>query len=234
MKFDPPLAKGILQKRYKRFLADVKTETGEIITVHCANPGSMLGLIEPGNRVCYSDSQNPKRKLPMSLEMIKVDGMWVGINTHLANRLAEASIKDGQIPTLDGYTSLCREVKYGENSRIDLLLENEGRRPCYVEVKSVTLSRQPGLAEFPDSVTTRGTKHLNELMAQVKDGARAVQLFVIQRGDCQRFSPAGDIDPTYAEALIKARNAGVEILALACQISPTGIRIEQPVSVELS
>ncbi|MBL4595611.1 MAG: DNA/RNA nuclease SfsA [Robiginitomaculum sp.] len=234
MKFDPPLLSGTLIQRYKRFLADVRLDDGETLTAHCANPGSMLGLVAPGNLVCLSDSQNPKRKLQMTLELVQVDGAWVGVNTHLANKLAEAAITDGRIAPLSGYTSIHREIKYGENSRIDLLLEAEGKPSCYVEVKSVTLSRSKGLAEFPDSVTTRGTKHLGELSAQVAAGARAVQLFVVQRSDCQTFTPAADIDPVYAAALSQAKQDGVEILAMTCQISPDGIAITNPIPVELA
>ena len=234
MKFDTPLLTGVLKQRYKRFLVDIETETGETITVHCANPGSMLGLTSPGNKVCYSDSKNPKRKLPMSLEMIKTNGAWVGINTHLANRLAEEAIINGTISKLQAYSSIRREVKYGQNSRIDLLLEHPERRPCYVEVKSVTLSRGNQLAEFPDSVTTRGAKHLGELENQVNNGARAVQLFVIQRSDCNQFSLAIDIDPVYSRALQQAKESGVEILAYGCDICPTQITINRQIECHIN
>jgi sugar fermentation stimulation protein A len=234
MQFDPPLISATLLKRYKRFLADVRFADGRETTVHCANPGSMLGLAAPGNPVWVSDSRNPKRKLPLSLEMIEVEGALVGINTHLANKLVEEAILGGQIAALRGYGSLRREVKYGQNSRIDFLLEDPARRPCYVEVKSVTLSRTKRLAEFPDSITARGTRHLGELEAQIAQGARAVQLFVVQREDCDLFRPASDIDPAYAKALAHAASAGVEIFTVKCEISPQGIRIDDPIAMEIT
>lgn len=232
MKYDPPLLAGTLIKRYKRFLADVELDDGRVLTVHCANPGSMLGLIEPGSPVFVSDSQNPKRKLLYSLELIKAKGAWVGINTHLANKLAEEAILAERIAGLAGYSQIRREVKYGQNSRIDLLLEAKNRRNCFVEVKSVTLSRTPALAEFPDSVTTRGTKHLGELAAQVTSGARAVQLFVVQRDDCTSFSAAADIDPNYAQGLRSAQAAGVEIMIVACHICSQEIYILDEIPLE--
>ncbi|MCF6292734.1 MAG: DNA/RNA nuclease SfsA [Robiginitomaculum sp.] len=233
MQYDPPLIPGKLLKRYKRFLADIEFADGEIRTVHCANPGSMLGLTEPGNGVFVSDSQNPKRKLLYSLELIDLGNTLVSINTHLANKLAEEAINADKIKQLSGYETIRREVKYGQNSRIDLLLEHQSRRPCYVEVKSVTLSRTSGLAEFPDSVTKRGAKHLFELSEQVKSGNRAVQLFVIQRSDCQQFNPAADIDPEYAAALTSAQKAGVEIVAMACNITAQENNITLEIPVQL-
>ncbi|MBL4617594.1 MAG: DNA/RNA nuclease SfsA [Robiginitomaculum sp.] len=233
MRYDPPLICGKLLKRYKRFLADIEFADGEIRTVHCANPGSMLGLIELGNGVFVSDSQNPKRKLLYSLELIDLGNTLVSVNTHLANKLAEEAINANLIQQLSGYDTIRREVKYGQNSRIDLLLEHQSRRRCYVEVKSVTLSRTSGLAEFPDSVTKRGAKHLFELSEQVKSGNRAVQLFVIQRSDCQKFSPADDIDPEYAKALAVAQNAGVEIIAMACNINAQENYITHEIPVQL-
>lgn len=232
MQYAPPLIPAKLVKRYKRFLADVVTDAGEAMTVHCANSGSMLGLATPGNRVWISDSQNPKRKLRFSLELMEVDGAMVGVNTHKANALAEEAIKAGIIKELNGYDNLRREVKYGENSRIDILLETDGKPPCYVEVKSVTLSRQSGLAEFPDARTTRGAKHLHEMAAQVQQGNRAVQLFLSQRNDVDRFAPAADVDPDYASALTDARKAGVEVLAITCHINPESIAVTGSLPLE--
>lgn len=232
MQYDPPLIPARLVKRYKRFLADVVTEAGEAMTVHCANSGSMLGLTEAGSRVWISDSQNPKRKLRFSLELIEVGQALVGVNTHQANALAEEAINSGRIDGLTDYDSLRREVKYGENSRIDILLESDTRPPCYVEVKSVTLSRQPGLAEFPDARTTRGTKHLHEMAEQVRQGNRAVQLYLSQRNDVDRFAPASDIDPDYAQALQQAVAAGVEVIAVTCHISPEGIAVSEALPLE--
>ncbi len=232
MRFPEPLVEATLIKRYKRFLADVRLGTGEEITVHCANPGSMLGLNTPGARVCISDSKNPKRKLQYSLEFIEMNGALVGVHTGRANALAEEAILDGMITPLNGYDDLRREVKYGTNSRVDFLLQNEGRRPCYVEVKSVTLSREQGLAEFPDSVSKRAAKHMDDLTNEVRKGNRAIVLFVVQRSDCSRFAPADDIDPAYSVALQRAREAGVEILVYGCRISCEGISVEDPVLFE--
>ncbi len=221
MRFDPPLSPGILVRRYKRFLADVTIE-GRAETVHVANPGSMLGLALPGSRIWLSRSSNAARKLPLSWELVEVDGNLVGINTGYANRLAEEAIRRGHIQELAGYAALRREVAYGEGSRVDFLLEGEGRPPCYVEVKSVTLKRG-ATAEFPDAVTARGARHLRELMAMRQAGSRAVMLFIAQRNDCQRLTIAGDIDPAYAAALARAQEAGVEVIAQACSVSPAGI-----------
>ena len=214
MRFHSPLLPGILVKRYKRFLADV--DLGEMIeTVHCPNPGAMLGLDIPGSRVFVSCSDNPNRKLKKTLEIVEVDKTLVGINTGHPNRLAEEAIGADLIPELAGYDTLRREVRYGENSRIDLLLSDGERPDCFVEIKNVHMSRQQGLMEFPDSRTKRGEKHLRELSAQAAAGARAVMLYVIQRDDGERFRLARDIDPAYAAAFDDAQAAGVEMLAWA-------------------
>jgi len=224
MKFDPPLTPGTLVQRYKRFLAHIDLD-GDIITAHCANPGSMTGLKDPGLKVWVSEAGNPKRKLKYDFQMVQIDCALIGVNTALPNRLVEEALKAGVIEPFTGYDNLRREVKYGESSRIDFLLSSEGRRDCYVEVKSVTLSRQPGLAEFPDSVTVRGTKHLRELTQIVKDGGRAVMLYLMQRNDCDRFALAADIDPNYAAAFKTARAAGVEVLVYDCVMSLSEIRV---------
>ena len=230
MRFDPPLLPGLLVRRYKRFLADVDID-GAVETVHCPNPGAMLGLDSPGSRVFVSRSDNPKRKLQKTLEIVEADNTLVGINTGHPNRLAEEAIAADVIPDLAGYETLRREVRYGENSRIDLLL-SEGSGPnCYVEIKNVHLSRQKGLMEFPDSRTKRGEKHLRELSAQVAAGRRAVMLYVIQRGDGERFRLARDIDPAYGEAFDAARVAGVEMLAWACSVGETEIRLQNPLPI---
>jgi len=232
MRFSAPLIEATLIQRYKRFLADIRLAGGEEMTVHCANPGSMLGLSTPGARVYISDSHNPKRKLRHSLELIEADGTLVGVHTGRANGLAEEAIVGGVIAPLSGYGTLRREVKYGEASRVDFLLEDENRPPCFVEVKSVTLSRSPALAEFPDSVSKRAAKHMDDLTREVNNGARAVVLFVVQREDCTRFAPAVNIDPAYATALQAARKAGVEMLVYGCRVNPTEICITRPVSFE--
>jgi len=239
MKFETRLVPGRLIKRYKRFLADVVLDSGEEITAHCANPGAMTGLKEPGARIWLSISDNPKRKLKYSWELIEVKegrkralvGRLVGINTNVPNGIVAEAIQDNQIPELGGYGTLRREVKYGAASRIDILLADEGRPDCYVEVKNVHLMRRQGLAEFPDSVTKRGTKHLGELANMVRGGARAVMLYLIQRTDADAFSIASDIDPAYGRAFEEAEQAGVEMLAYDCHISLSAINVAGPVSV---
>ncbi|MFT0892829.1 DNA/RNA nuclease SfsA [Pseudochelatococcus sp. G4_1912] len=242
MQFDHPLIEGRLLRRYKRFLADVEIGN-EVTTVHCANPGAMLGLTAPGNRVWLSRSNNTKRKLPLSWEMVEADfdGVThcVGINTSHPNTLAADAIRAGQIPELSGYSTLKREVRYGDArygtaSRVDILLEADGRRPCYVEVKNVHLMRQEGLAEFPDCVTARGARHLEELGDMVEAGNRAVMLFVIQM-PARRFCLAADLDPAYAKAFARARVRGVECLAMACHVAPetpAHVVISHPVPID--
>lgn len=232
MDFTQTLISGRLVRRYKRFLADVILDgDGSEITAHCANPGSMLGLNAPGSRVYLSRSDNPARKLPLSWELIEADGVLVGISTAHPNRLVEEAILAGSVPGLSGYPELRREVKYGVNSRIDILLEAPDRPRCYVEVKNVHLMRQPGLAEFPDSVTARGAKHLRELSDMVREGHRAVMVYLVQRPDCDRLAMASDIDPAYAEALVEARAAGVEVIAIGCSVTPEAIRVNRVVEV---
>lgn len=196
MEFPSPLSRGRLLRRYKRFLADIELESGGEIVAHCANPGSMMGLAEPGSEVWLSPNTNPKAKLDWRWELVRVAGDYlVCINTAHPNRVGEEAIAAGAIPDLTGYGSLRREVKYGANSRIDILLEDPGRPPCYVEIKSVTLRRpdgaHPTAAEFPDAVTKRGAKHLMELANVAENGGRAVMLYLVQRGDCDHFREIG-------------------------------------------
>lgn len=235
MQFPEPLKTGRLIKRYKRFLADVKLDSGEEITAHCANPGSMLGLAEPGSRVWLSQNDNPKRKLKFSWELIEVDlgagPVLVGINTGLPNALVAEAIQSGAIAELSGYPALRREVKYGVNSRIDILLENNDLSRCYVEIKNVHLMRKSGLAEFPDSVTTRGKKHLVELSNMVSEGHRAVMVYLVQRGDAEEFSLARDIDVAYGEAFDAAGEAGVEALAYDCEITQQAIQVSRRIPI---
>lgn len=235
MRFASPLIPATLVRRYKRFLADVVLPDGREVTVHVANPGAMTGLAMPGLRVWLSQSKNPARKLAYSWELVEADlgsgPELVGVNTGHPNTLAGEAIAGGTIVELTGYPALRREVRYGHNSRVDLLLEAEGRPPCYVEVKNVHLMRAKGLAEFPDSVTARGAKHLDELAAQVAQGHRAMMVFLIQIGSADRLAIAGDIDPRYAAAFDRARTAGVEAFAYRCTISLEGIAVAGPVPI---
>lgn len=233
MRFSAPLVEGRLVRRYKRFLSDVELYTGEMVTAHCANPGSMLGLTTPGSRVWLSRSDNPKRKLAFSWELIEVDlgrgATLVGINTSSPNGAVASAIQNDLIPELTGYASLRREVRYGGNSRIDILLEDEARPPCYVEIKNVHLMREAGLAEFPDSVTARGAKHLAALSQMAAASARAVMVYFVQRGDADAFALAEDIDPTYAAAFRAAAASGVEALALVSSLSLEGLSPPRPI-----
>lgn len=235
MKFEHKLIPGALIKRYKRFLADVRLAGGEIITAHCANSGSMMGLKDQGSRVWLSPRTNPKAKLDFKWELVEVDGTLVGINTSRPNALVEQAILDGTITELAGYQNLRREMKYGCNSRIDIFLSGprSGNKNCYVEVKSVTLCRRENFAEFPDSVTARGTKHLNELRQMVADGHRAMMLYLIQRNDCTSFQLARDIDPAYAAAFRAALNGGVEAVCYGCVLTPKEIIIGKRLPMRL-
>ena len=226
MRFPSPLIAARLVRRYKRFLADVELEGGEVVTVHCANPGSMLGLAEPGMRVLLSRSDKPGRKLPLSWELVEADGWLVGINTSLPNRLVEEAIGAGAIAELAGYGEIRREVAYGARSRVDFLLRGEGRPEAYVEVKNVHFSRRPGLAEFPDSVTARGARHLAELAAMVAAGNRAVMVYLVQRSDSARLDICRDLDPVYAAAFDRARTAGVEMIAYRCRVTAGEIAVD--------
>jgi sugar fermentation stimulation protein A len=236
MRFPAPLTPATLVKRYKRFLADVALPSGESTTVHCANPGAMTGLSTPGARVWLSKSPNLNRKLAHIWELIEVDlgagSELVGINTAHPNALAAEAIAAGKIAELTGYAGIRREVRYGNKSRVDFLLEDAARPPCWLEIKNVHLMRTPGLAEFPDSVTTRGARHLGDLAAMAAAGQRAVMLFLIQIGSARRLTLARDIDPGYGRAFDAARRAGVEALAYRCAITCDGIEVADPVPIE--
>ncbi|MDR3494859.1 MAG: DNA/RNA nuclease SfsA [Ancalomicrobiaceae bacterium] len=227
----PALIPGTLIRRYKRFLADIELDGGEIVTAHCANSGSMLGLATPGSRVHLSHSPDPKRKLAYSFELIEAHGGLVNVNTARANGVAAEAIAAGTLPAFAGYATLRREVAYGVNSRVDILLEDPEKGRAYVEVKSVTLGRRPGLAEFPDAVTARGAKHLAELSDMVAEGHRAAMLFVVQVPESTGFSLAADIDPTYARAFAAARAAGVEAIAALATVTPEAITVTGTIAI---
>ena len=232
MRFDHELIPGRLSRRYKRFLADVELEDGTTTTVHCPNSGSMRGCLGDGWPVLLSLSANPKRKHPLTWEMVHNGRCWIGINTHLANRLAVEAIESGTVTELAGYDALRREVAYGEASRVDILLERSRDR-CFVEVKNVTMVDDRGRFAFPDAVTERGRKHLDELTGVVEHGHRAVMLFIIQRSDGDGFAPADEIDPKYGAALRRAFERGVEILAYRAEVTPPAITVVEPVPVDL-
>jgi sugar fermentation stimulation protein A len=235
MRFTKPLIPAILIRRYKRFLADVTLPSGEELTVHVANPGSMIGLADPGTQVWLSKSDNPKRKLAYSWELVAVNfGVgpeFVCVNTMHPNALVAEAIAAGLIPELIGYTTVRREVKYGRSSRIDFLLEASTKAACYVEVKNVHLMRQPGLAEFPDAVTARGARHLDELAGAIAAGKRAVMLFLIQIGSATRFTLARDIDPGYGRAFDRALAHGVEAIARRCALTTDAIVVSEAVPI---
>jgi sugar fermentation stimulation protein A len=226
MRFASPLVRGTLVRRYKRFLADVMLEDGREVTAHCANPGAMLGLNAPGTRVWLEAAGDPRRKLGFAWRLVELEGgHFAGIDTTLPNRLVAEALAEGAIPALAGYATVRPEVRTGTKSRIDFLLSGPGRPDARVEVKNAHLRRSGALAEFPDSVTARGARHLAELAAVAAAGHRAVMLYVVQRTDCDRFGLAGDLDPAYAAAFAAARAAGVEAIAHAARIDREGIRL---------
>lgn len=234
MRFSTPLVPARLIRRYKRFLADVRLEDGREVTAHCPNPGSMMGLAEPGTRIWLEPNDDPKKKLKYGWRLVEhANGEFTGIDTSLPNKALKAALVARAIPDLAAYATVRPEVPYGQKSRIDFLLTEPGLPDAYVEVKSVTLSRAPGLAEFPDSVTARGTKHLAELAEMVRAGHRAIMLYLVQRTNVQRFQLATDIDPAYAAGFAKARAAGVECLCYGSAISPQHITISSPVDHSL-
>ena len=229
MRLPAPLLSGRLIKRYKRFLADVQLDTGKIVTAHCPNSGSMTGCNTPGSEVLLSLSDNPSRKLKYTWELVSVQGYWVGINTARPNSLVREAIESGMVIELQGYPVIRPEVPYGKNSRIDLLLSGSDGY-CYVEVKNVTL-KEGDSALFPDAVTTRGQKHLRELMEVVRNGSRGVIFLVVQRGDCLSLSPADVIDPEYGRLLREAVRKGVEAVAYQALVTPEKILLVRPLPI---
>lgn len=231
MPFPSELTYGTLIKRYKRFLADVSLDSGEELTVHCPNPGAMMGITTPGSRVALSKSANPARKLAYSWEMVEVNGVWIGTNTNNPNSIIAKALAEEGIPELAGYKNIKAEVKYGQNSRIDFFLTDGPTEMCLVEVKNVHLIRNDYMAEFPDCVTARGAKHQLELAEQVKNGIRSVVLYVVQRDDALTFKVAHDLDKAYGEASKFATEAGVETIAYSCNMHPSGITLKQSLQV---
>ena len=233
MRFQTQLVPATLIRRYKRFLADcVLEESGKEITAHCANPGSMMGLAEPGMRVWLEPNDDPRKKLKYGWRLVEHEsGAFTGVDTGLPNKIVRAALENRTVPELAAYGTVRPEVKYGTGSRIDFLLSEPGLPDAYVEVKSATLSRTPGLVEFPDSVTARGARHLGDLADMTQAGHRAIMLYLVQRTDCSRFQLANDLDPAYASAYAAAQKAGVETLCLGTNINPQGITLSAPLRV---
>ncbi len=230
MKFQNPLIPGKLIRRYKRFLTDVELEDGRLVTAHCTNSGSMKSCLEEGAPVYLSPVNDPKRKTKYTWEMIYINGGWVGINTNIPNILAYEAVRDRKIPALRGYTTVKREVRFGD-SRFDIYAENE-KEKCFIEVKNVTL-KDGDTARFPDAVTSRGLKHLNTLLEVKKQGIRAVMLYIIQRMDVKIFAPAWDIDPEYSARLAEVYKAGVEVIPLQAEVTPHQIEIVKELPFEI-
>jgi len=225
-----PLVEGRLLRRYKRFLADVELEGGEVVTAHCPNPGRLIGCLPERARVVLRDSRDPSRKLRYTFQTVRVGRHWVNVDTSLPNAVVAEAIGRGDVPELAGYNSLRREVAYGERSRVDLLLEREGGERCYVEVKCTTMV-EGRVAMFPDAVTARGLKHLRELAQVVRDGQRAVMFFFISRADPRSFAPAAHIDPDWAAGFGAALDAGVEALAYTARVRPERLELSRRVPV---
>ena len=230
MKFNKSLLQGTLIKRYKRFFIDIKYKN-KTITAHCPNSGSMMGLLNKGNKIYFSESNNPKRKLKFTAQIVEVDKNLVGINTHLTNKIVLESLKDKKIRKLKKYNIIKSEVKFSEHTRFDFLISNNTKK-CFLEVKNVTLSRRQKIVEFPDSVTTRGTKHLKELIAAKKKGFDSYILYLIQRDDCNSFIVAEDIDQKYKLAFKEALNNGVNVLCYDCKLSSEEIILNKEIKYD--
>ena len=231
MNFKKKLISGELIKRYKRFFVDVKIDN-KTVTAHCPNTGSMMGLLEKGNKVWLSKSDNPKRKLKYTLQVIESNGSKVGVNTHLTNKIALDAIYKSKIQNFKNYNSVKQEIKFGNNTRFDFLLTKKNKK-IFIEVKNVTLSRQKGIAEFPDAITSRGQKHIQELLNANKQGYNIYLLFVIQRDDCNKLKIAKDIDPKYCELLTKAVKKNLNILCYDCKFSTKGIKLNRKVKFKI-
>jgi sugar fermentation stimulation protein A len=237
MQFSSTLLHGRLVRRYKRFFVDIELSDGTLITAHCPNTGSMQGVLTPGNPVWVSQSDDPKRKLKYTWELVEIDGTYVGVNTQNPNRIVGSALRSGYIPQLAAFTTLQAEVKYGaENSRIDYLLTDTDGNQCYVEVKNAHYAKiEQGhrVGIFPDSETTRGVKHLHELMRMVDQGHRAVLIYCLQRGDCESLRFGVEFDPVYAKTAVMALNHGVEMLPYSCAITLIGITLDKPLTLSV-
>jgi len=232
MNFENPLISGLFVKRYKRFLVDVSVNN-KIITVHCANTGSMLGLLNKNNKVWLTKSNNKKRKLKYTLQIIEDNGSRVGVNTHLTNKIVNDALQKNLIKDFTKNITIKNEEVFGNNTRFDFYLEDV-KNKSFLEVKSVTMKRKSKIAEFPDSVTSRGTKHLNELINATKKGFKSYLLFVIQREDCNKFEIAKDLDPEYSKTLIKAIKHNVKILCYDCKFSTKGIILNKKIKFQIN
>ena len=230
MKFKERLLQGTLIKRYKRFFVDIKYKN-KIITSHCPNSGSMMGLLNKGNKVWFSRSNNPGRKLKYTLEIIEVEKKMVGINTLFTNKIVLDALNQKKIKNLIKFNNIKTEVKFSDNTRFDFLISNN-KKKCFLEVKNVTLSRKKEIAEFPDATTSRGTKHLNELINAKKKGYDSYILYLIQREDCTSFKIAEDIDLEYKNAFNKALNKGVKMLCYDCKLNNEEIRLNNQINYE--
>lgn len=232
MRFQTPLVPGRLIRRYNRFLSDIRLDTGDVVKAHCPNPGSMMGLKDEGLKVWLEPNNDPRKKLNYGWRLVEFEnGHWAGIDTSVPNRVVKDALQAGQIAEVAAYRTVRPEVRYGTNSRVDFLLTQEGLPDAYVEVKNVHLLREDDWAEFPDSVTARGAKHLGDLSAMVAEGHRAVMLYLVQRTDCARLKMAADLDPGYATAFAKAHAAGVEMLCYDTTISTEGVEIARALPV---
>ncbi|WP_425092855.1 DNA/RNA nuclease SfsA [Tropicimonas sp. S265A] len=234
MRFQTELVPARLIRRYNRFLTDAELEsTGEVVRAHCPNPGSMMGLKAPGLRIWLEPNDDPKKKLRYGWRLVELpDGHWSGIDTAVPNRVVGEALRAGAIAELNAYSGIRPEVKYGANSRIDFLCTGDGLPDAYVEVKNVHLRREDDWAEFPDSVTARGAKHLSELSAMVDEGHRAVMVYLVQRTDCARLKIAADLDPTYAAAFDAARDAGVEMICYGTRIDRGSVEIASALPID--
>ena len=231
MNFENRLISGLFIKRYKRFFVDIKINN-KIITAHCPNTGSMYGLLKKGNKVWISKSNNPNRKLKYTLEIIEDNYSKVGVNTHATNKIVHHALQNNLIKEFNNILEIKPETKFGLNTRFDFLVTDK-KYKAFIEVKNVTLSRKKSLAEFPDAITTRGLKHINELLKASKKGYKIFILYLIQRDDCKSFTIAKDIDPNYAFALSKAVKNKLKILCYDCKFSTKGIKLNNKIKLKI-